>query len=65
MLGFCKDLQPSAKSDNINENPFPLREFCAICKTDCAVKRKAKLNCIQCPNVMISSQSKKFMRKNS
>lgn len=63
MLGFCKDLQLAAKSDNTNENPFPFFEFHATCKTDCTVKRKAKLNSIQCPNIMVISQGTKFTGK--
>lgn len=32
MLGFCKGLHLAAKSDNINENPFSLFNFCAMCR---------------------------------
>lgn len=38
MLQICKDVQSVTKTDNINENNFPLFESCAPCKTDFTVK---------------------------
>lgn len=60
MLQICKDVQSVTKTDNINENNFPLFESCAPCKTDFTVKWKAKLHCTQSPNMTVISQGTKL-----
>lgn len=60
MSGFGKDVQSVTKSGNINEDNFPLFEFCGPYKIDCTIKWKAKLHFTQSPNTTVISQGTKL-----